>query len=108
MNNDVMMAFDVILHAGNGKTLAMNAMDAAELNDMESAEKMIEDAKKEVNEAHLLHKSLLDKIANGQKVEVDLFLTHALDHLTSAEDMIIIAERFMNLYRKLEGGNKND
>ena len=103
MNEDTMVAFDVILHAGNGKTSAMNAMDEAEKGNFEKADELIAEAEKEVNEAHLVHKNLLDKIVGGETVMMDLFLTHALDHMTSAEDMILTAKRFISLYKKMEG-----
>jgi cellobiose PTS system EIIA component len=100
MDKETEIAFDVILHAGNGKSAAMAAMDKAESNDIEEANKLLEEAEKETNEAHLIHKKLLDRIVNGESIQMNIFITHALDHMTSAEDMILIAKRFINLYKK--------
>lgn len=103
MNEDTKVAFEVIFHAGNGKTAAMSAMDEAEKGNFEKAEELMIEAENEANQAHLVHKSLLDRIVNGENVDADLFMTHALDHMTSAEDMIIVAQRFISLYKKIGG-----
>ena len=44
---------------------------------------------------------MLTKTAQGEKVEMDLLLTHAEDQLMSAEAFGILAERFVTLYKKL-------
>ncbi len=108
MNEETKISFEVIFHAGNSKTSAMNAMEAAENGMFEKAEELIEEAQLEANRAHLAHKNLLDKIVNGEMITMDLLMTHALDHMTSAEDMIIVAQRLISLYKKLMGGKKND
>lgn len=102
MSNDSMIAFDVILFAGNGKSLAFQAMDFAENRNFQNAEEKIKEAEETVNQAHQIHKDLLTKIANGENLIMDLLMTHALDHMTSAEDSILLAKRIVTLYRRLE------
>lgn len=105
MNNDTMIAFEVIMHAGNGKSLVMKAMDEAENENFTEAEKLIIEAEKEANKTHLVYKDLLDRVSNGEVVVMDLLMTHALDHMTSTDDTINMAKRFLYLCRKIGGKN---
>lgn len=102
MSENTEIAFDVILHAGNGKSLAMEAIDLAEEGRFDEAENKVKEAENETNQAHLVHKKLLDRIVNGEDITMNLFLTHSLDHMTSAEDTILNAKRFIRLYKKME------
>ncbi|MGI6607606.1 MAG: PTS lactose/cellobiose transporter subunit IIA [Erysipelotrichaceae bacterium] len=107
MNNDTMIAFEVIMHAGNSKSLVMKAMDEAENENFIEAEKLISEAEKEANKTHLVYKDLLDRVSNGEVVVMDLLMTHALDHMTSTDDTIIMAKKFLYLCKKI-GGENND
>ncbi|MBR4422299.1 MAG: PTS lactose/cellobiose transporter subunit IIA, partial [Erysipelotrichaceae bacterium] len=46
---------------------------------------------------------LLTRFANGELPAMDLLMTHAEDQLMSAEAFGILAERFITLYRKING-----
>lgn len=102
MGENTEIAFDVILHAGNGKSLAMEAINLAEERRFDEAESRVKEAEDEANQAHLVHKKLLDRIVNGEDIVMNLFLTHSLDHMTSAEDTILNAKRFIRLYKEME------
>ena len=104
MDDNLQRSFDIILHAGNAKTLALDSIDLAEDGEFEKSELTLKNAQKEMNEAHLVHKNILDKLAAGENVEIDLMMAHALDHMTSAEVIILLASRF-NKHVKKEKGN---
>lgn len=99
---DYQNSFEIILHAGNAKALVLQSMEAAEHGDFEKARALVDDANQEVLEAHEQHKSLLVQLANGEKVEVDLMMVHAEDHLNSANEEILLAKHLIKLYQKLE------
>ena len=88
--------FEIILHAGNAKSMALESIAFAETNEFEKADK-------ELVLAHQVHKDILDLLANGQKIDVDLILAHALDHLSSAELICILAQKFIHLYERIGG-----
>ena len=105
-------AFELIMNAGNAKSLALMAIEAAREFDFEEAEK---DLKESAEEFHLAHQAQSDMIqgeANGNPVELNIVLVHAQDHLT----MATMAQEFINLYRlvkelqdtvnELKGGNE--
>lgn len=98
---DYEISFNMIMHAGNAKSSAMLAIEAAESKDFKEADRLIIEAEDEYNEGHRSHKQLLDQImVEGKSAEIDLLLAHALDHLTSAEIIILMAKKFIHLYRK--------
>ena len=109
-------AFELIMNAGNAKSLALMAIEAAREFDFEEAEK---DLKESAEEFHLAHQAQSDMIqgeANGNPVELSIVLVHAQDHLTMATMAQDNAQEFINLYRlvkelqdtvnELKGGNE--
>ena len=95
--------FEIILHAGNAKSMALESIAFAEINEFEKAKQELEKADKELVLAHQVHKDILDLLANGQKIDVDLILAHALDHLSSEELICILAQKFIHLYERIGG-----
>ena len=55
----------------------------------------------EMKGSHDIQFSIIQQEAQGKPVEVHLILLHAEDHLTMAIMCIDLAERFINLYRRL-------
>lgn len=82
----------IILHAGNAKSSAYEALVEAKQLKFENFALQYSEAKKELNLAHRAHAELLRKLSVADKMkEVDLLLVHAEGHLSStafAVDMI--------------------
>ena len=49
--------------------------------------------------AHEAHTKLLFAEANGEKVEINLLLIHASNHMSNAEMLVNVAECFINSYK---------
>ena len=97
-------ALQIILHAGNAKSAALMAIDAAHDGDFDDAEKQLAEAQAEMSEAHKMQFELTQAEANGNEVDINIILIHAEDHLTMAIMTSDFAERFIELYRdKYEG-----
>ncbi|MFS8652854.1 MAG: PTS lactose/cellobiose transporter subunit IIA [Caldibacillus sp.] len=101
---DVIMT--IIAHAGNARTKAMEAIQKAEVNRLQEARLLLQDAGEEVKLAHRSQTELIQKEARGERVEVSLFMVHAQDHLMNAMTVIDMAEKFINLYEKIDVHNK--
>ncbi len=99
----VMVAFNIIANVGDARSSYINAIDLAEQGKYEEAEQKIEEAKAAFNEGHAAHQGLLTKFANGELPPMNILLTHAEDQLMSAESFGILAERFITLYKKVNG-----
>lgn len=96
------VALQLILHAGNAKGSAMQAIDAAEAGDFERAQECLESARTAMSSAHELQFDMVQREANGEAVELNIILVHAQDHLTMAIMSIDFAERFVALYQRLQ------
>lgn len=92
-------ALQIILHAGNAKSSALMAIDAAHDGDFEKASAHMEDARVEMHEAHEYQFNLIKEEAAGNSIELNIILVHAQDHLTMAILASELAERFVELYQ---------
>ena len=100
---DYSISFNMIMHAGAAKSLALEAVELATDGQIAEAQSKLKEAEAEYNEAHKSHKGLLDQImCEGKQIEMDLMLTHALDHLTASELVMTLAQTVITLCRKGE------
>ena len=103
--NNEKMAFELILHAGNAKSKAMEAIYASREKDFEEAEKDLKEAEKELNEAHKCQTAMLVGEANGEKLTMDVLLVHALDHLSMATVTLELSEELVLQRKEMKGEN---
>ena len=104
MDNQEMyeIAFQIIVHAGESRSLSSEAMDAAENYDFEKAEELLKKANDEFLECHQIQTNMLTSEANGEKNELNVIFVHAQDHLTMATMAMDNAKRMMKVYQKLQ------
>ena len=96
------VAFELITNAGNAKSLALMAVEAARDFDFEEADKDIKESAEEFHQAHQAQSDMIQNEANGHPVEVNIVLVHAQDHLTMATMAQDNAQEFINLYRLIK------
>jgi len=97
-----LLSFTIILHAGNARSFAMEAiMHAKEYNFTEARSK-IEEADKEFNEAHHIQTKLLQEEASGRKNQVTVILVHAQDHLMTAMAVKDLANEMIDMYERMK------
>lgn len=94
-------AMTMILHAGNAKSSALLAIDAAAEGRFEDARKEMKHANEEMHEAHTIQFALMQKEAVGDAIDMHLILIHAEDHLSMAIMAADLAERMIELYERL-------
>ncbi len=75
------IAFTIIAHAGEAKSLAFGALNKAKEGKFDEADDLIEQSQKEVNLAHKGQMDLLVAEANGEKTDISVLLIHSQDHL---------------------------
>ncbi len=96
------VAFELILSAGNSKSNSMMAIEACREFRFEDADKMIKEAQKELNKAHLVQTEMIQKEAQGTPFQLNLVLVHAQDHLTMALMSLENAKEMKYLYQTIE------
>ena len=92
-------AFELIMNAGNAKSLALMAVESAREFDFEEAQKQLKESQQEFHLAHQAQSDMIQGEANGNPVELNIVLVHAQDHLTMATMAQDNAQEFINLYR---------
>ncbi|MDF2680804.1 MAG: lactose/cellobiose transporter subunit [Brevibacillus sp.] len=90
--------FQLILHGGNARSLAMEAIALAKNKDMSGAQKALEQAGEELSKAHQNQTAFIQKEVSGEKTEISMLLIHAQDHLMNAMTIKDLASEFVELY----------
>ncbi|WP_091348711.1 PTS lactose/cellobiose transporter subunit IIA [Anaerobranca gottschalkii] len=93
------VAMEIILHSGNARSEAFNALRLAKEGKLEDSAVAIKKASEEILKAHKVQTNLIQEEAKGNKTEINLLLIHAQDHLMTsilAKDLI---EEMLDLYK---------
>ena len=96
------LAFNIIAHAGESRSLSTGAMVAAENYEFDKAEELLKKANEQFLKCHEVQTNMLTREANGEKNEINIILIHAQDHLTMATMALDSARRSIYLYKKIK------
>lgn len=92
---------NLIIHSGEARSYAMEAMQLAKTGNFDEAKELAEKAAKQLGEAHHSQTTLIQQEAGGDKVEVSLLLVHAQDHLMTSMVVKDLALEIIDLHEKL-------
>ncbi len=96
------LSFKIILHAGNARSSAMEAITLAKKYQFTAAYEKISDAEEEFIKAHREQTGLIEMEVNGVKSDVSLMLIHAQDHLMTAMTVKDLAIEMIDMYNKMK------
>lgn len=102
MENLEHVIFQIILHGGNGRSAAMEALLAARQGDFVGAREKLKEAENALNEAHHIQTSLIQGEIRGEKKEISLLMVHAQDHLMNAMTVKDLAAEMVELYYRIK------
>ena len=104
MNNQEQLEtiMNLIIHSGNAKSDAMEAIQAAKAGNMSQAESKIHDAEQAIVEAHHSQTDMLTKEAQGEKTEITLLTVHSQDHLMNAISYLGLTQELIDVYKRLK------
>lgn len=94
------IAFELILHSGNARTLIHESYDLMEKNQFEAADQKLSAANDELVLAHQVQTSLLQDYAKGEEIIIEIIMVHAQDHLMTTMTLKEVAERMKLLYQR--------
>jgi len=100
--------FHILLHGGNARSLAMEAIQDAKKRDWQAAQQKIRQAEDEIRKAHQVQTTWIQQEAAGDRKRVTLFMVHAQDHLMNAITVKDLAVELIDLYKRIStsGGAK--
>lgn len=91
----------LIIHGGDAKSSAMEALQAAKEGDFTGADEKIKQAEAALNEAHHSQTGLLTQEAQGNHMEVTLLTVHSQDHLMTSIAFTDLAKEIIDVYKKI-------
>ena len=95
------LSFQLILHSGNARSFAMEAIyDAKDLH-FEMAQEKLSEADREFSQAHHFQTQLIQAEAGGEDFDIPIILIHAQDHLMTAMTLKDLAREIVDLRKDL-------
>lgn len=94
------LAMAIILHGGNARALAHEALDKAKRRDFKGAQAKLRQAEKELGKGHDQQTKLLQREARGAGQSPTLLVAHALDHLMNAGSEKGLIAEIIELYQQ--------
>ncbi len=94
--------FTLILHAGEARTKAKEAAEAAKEGDWDAADRLLREADDEQLQAHKTSAEVIKMEAKGEAVEFSVLLMHAFDLLVLAWVEMDYVEQFIDLQKRLQ------
>lgn len=91
----------LIVNAGNAKSDAMEAIQAAKKGEFEEADEKLKAAEAALVEAHHAQTKLLTAEANGETLPITLLTIHSQDHLMTSITFNDLAKEVIDVYRRL-------
>lgn len=97
----VQISAQIIVYSGNARERIDQALKAANADDMTEAQKKLEEAEKDLNQAHHVHMKLLQSESKGDPLKFSILLTHAQDTLMVTMSEMHMARHILRLYQKI-------
>lgn len=92
----------LILNSGNARNFALEAIQAAEKGDFETAENKLKNSDEVLSSAHEFHSQLLFDEAKGvSNITPSLIIVHGQDHLMNAMTIRDLAEHMIILCKMI-------
>lgn len=96
---DIIM--NLIVHSGEVRSYSMEAIQCAKKGNIDAARELMENAEKELSQAHNVQTALIQKEASGEKTEVSLLMVHAQDHLMTSMTLKSLAMEIIDIHEVL-------
>ncbi len=94
--------FGLILHAGEARSRAKEAAEAARQGEFDEAASLFKGAQTEQLEAHKINADIIRKEAKGQSPPFSVLLVHALDLLLLAWSEIDYTEQYIDSCKRIQ------
>lgn len=97
-NELLTVAMQIIIHAGNGRTKAQEAITAAKKMEFAAAKEHLKEAKENILLAHKAQTEVIQNEARGHNYESCLLFTHAQDHLMTITSEVNMTRDLIDLF----------
>lgn len=97
-NELVLVAMNIILHAGDARTKVQSALDLLKVKDFNGAKNELVEAKDKIRLAHASQTEVIQNETRGVHYEPCLLFTHAQDTLMTINSEYLIASQMVDLF----------
>jgi len=99
-DNLEVIAMEIIVHAGNAKAEAYEALKYAKKNDYSKVDELLSKAEDENVAAHKIHLQLLGLTEEFKSINEQLLVTHAMDTMMTTMSEINLIRELIDLYKE--------
>lgn len=96
------LAMEIILHGGNARAKAYDALSSAKNGDFDTANQYLLEAEKELEEAHRFQTNALQDMKLELSGSTPLIMVHAQDHLMTAMAEKTLIGEMLYLYKVIK------
>ncbi|MFT8812148.1 PTS lactose/cellobiose transporter subunit IIA [Oenococcus sp.] len=107
-DSTLIAAMGLITNAGNAKSTAFEAIQAAKSKNFALADSKLKEANNALVEAHNSQTKMLADEAGGKHSTVTLLMVHSQDHLMTSITFLDLATEIVNLYKVIFSGKLPD
>lgn len=90
----------IISNSGEAKSTAIEALRYGRKNEFDKALKKLNDAEKALLKAHNVQTQLISNELNGKKIEMNLLMVHAQDHLMNAVTILDLIKELIKILQE--------
>ncbi|GAM75399.1 PTS system [Vibrio ishigakensis] len=95
------LVMGIIVNAGTSRSLCFEALHLAKAGDFDAAQTKLTEARAAANEAHAVQTQLIEHDQGEGKVQMNLVLVHAQDHLMTSMLCRELVEEMIELHKRL-------
>lgn len=100
-DKDLQVIMELVLYGGDGKSNAMEAIQAAKKGDFQLADQKMKAAEESLLKAHHAQTDMLSQEAAGSRTELSLLMIHGQDHLMTGIAFKDLAGEIVDVYRAM-------
>ena len=91
---------EIIINAGQSRSLCFEALHAARQGEMEEAQNLLREADGYARQAHHMQTKLIEQDAGDARQPMTLIMVHAQDHLMNSLLARELSEEIIHLYQR--------
>ena len=99
MNELIPAAMNIVVHAGDARLHARNALKAVQKQDFAAADELFVQAKTEIERAHAEQTAIVQAVARGEEYEYSMLFNHAQDTLMTINSEIELTRALIDTFR---------
>lgn len=99
---------NMIIHAGNAKSNAMEALNDAKQGHFKEAKQYLEEADNELIKAHNEQSALLTDEARGDQIAITLLAVHSQDHLMISTVYNDVVKSLVEVYQMIYANKQSE